>query len=132
MLKREDFLPLRKSKEIKNKLLLALTGAAAGLLNGLFGGGGGIIVVPALTALLSVPQKQAHATAILIILPVTALSVAIYLFGNKPDFSLLIPSAIGVALGGALGAKLLGKMPQEIVGMIFSAVLFYAGVRMIL
>ena len=43
------------------------------------------------------------------------------------DFSVLIPTALGVTFGGFLGAKLLGKLPQKTVGILFGCLQVFAG-----
>ena len=63
-------------------LALVLAGAGIGFINGFLGGGGGILVVCALLAILKMPQKEAHATAILVILPITLVS-ALVMIRNK-------------------------------------------------
>ena len=72
-------------------------------------------------------EKEAHATAILLILPVSFLSFLFYFFKGRYDFSVLIPTAIGVTAGGFLGAKLLGKLPAKIVNLAFAFLQLIAG-----
>ena len=72
--------------------------------------------------------KQAHATAILLILPIAGVSVILYIFRGLYDVSVCIPVAIGVTLGGLLGAKLLGKLPMRLVRWIFILLQAVAGV----
>jgi uncharacterized membrane protein YfcA len=101
-------------------------GALTGLANGLFGGGGGMLAVPLLQQT-GYSQKQAHATAILVILPVSALSFLIYFLSGLYDFSVLVPVAVGVTAGGILGAWGLGKLPEKTVRVLFSILQFLAG-----
>lgn len=124
---------LQNNKPTKKKEIFyeCITGSVTGLVNGLFGGGGGMIVVPILTMLLNVPPKVAHATAILVILPLSVASGVFYaLFGNI-DFSIAIPVGIGVVVGGIIGAFLLSKLSSKIVIIIFSVVMAVAGVKML-
>jgi len=109
-----------------------LSGLAVGGVNGLFGGGGGMIAVPLLSDVLGYNQKEAHATAIFVIAPVCAVSVITYVINGYADLSVLVPSTIGNVLGGLLGAKFLGKLPKILVQLAFVAVMLVAGVRMIL
>jgi uncharacterized membrane protein YfcA len=104
-------------------------GGAVGLANGLFGGGGGMIAVPMLQKT-GLEEKRAHATAILLILPVSLLSFFFYAWKGLYEFSVLIPTALGVTAGGALGAWLLGKLPVKIVNIIFACLQAAAGVSM--
>lgn len=121
-----------KKRDKKQTLFSVVTGATAGLINGLFGGGGGMIVVPMLVALLKKEPKTAHATAILIILPLSIASGLFYVaFGNL-QLNVGIPVAIGVVAGGAIGALLLSKLSSKWIVVIFSVVMAAAGVKMLL
>ena len=109
------------------KLRQISCGVAVGMANSLFGGGGGMIAVPMLSGT-GMSEKRAHATAILLILPVSFVSFLFYAFRGFCDFSVLIPTALGVSVGGALGAKLLGKLPVKTVNLLFAALQAAAGV----
>lgn len=103
-------------------------GALLGIANGLLGGGGGMIAVPLLEKRL--PARCAHATAIAAVLPASLLSACVYvLFGFVP-MSLFVPTALGVGLGGYLGAKLLAGSSPRAVSLAFSLVMLAAGLRM--
>ncbi len=110
------------AKQVKGTLVGGATGAA----NSLFGGGGGMLAVPLLQKF-GYEEKTAHATAILVILPVSLFSFILYAVRGLYDFSVLIPTAIGVSVGGLLGAKLLGKMPVKTVNLLFAALQAVAG-----
>ncbi len=101
-------------------------GVAVGLANSLFGGGGGMLAVPLLLTT-GYQEKTAHATAILVILPISLFSFLLYLFRGLYNFSVLIPSAIGVTVGGILGAKLLDKMSTKKVSLLFAVLQAVAG-----
>ena len=123
----------QKCNSNKKSILLSITtGGIAGLINGLFGGGGGMIVVPMLTALLNCPPKKAHATALLIILPISIVSGLFYLASGSFKLSVGIPVTIGVVIGGTVGALLLSKLSSTWVVVIFSIVMAAAGVKMLL
>ena len=72
-------------------------------------------------------EKRAHATAILVILPVSLLSFILYTLRGFYNPQVLIPTAIGVTFGGFLGAKLLGKLPVKAVNLVFAALQAAAG-----
>ena len=117
-----------EEKTLKNAQRL-LCGGAVGAANSLFGGGGGMIAVPMLQST-GLDEKRAHATAILLILPVSLLSFFFYARKGLYDFSVLIPTSIGVTAGGILGAKLLGKLPVKTVSLLFAVLQAAAGVFM--
>jgi uncharacterized membrane protein YfcA len=106
-------------------------GVGIGGANAVFGGGGGMLAVPALR-LLGYEEKQAHATAIAVILPVSALSFLWYFLGGVYDVHVLIPTALGTLVGGLLGAKILGFLPQKAVGYAFAALQALAGFWMLI
>ena len=120
---------LSSKKKAKNKILQVITGLLAGTVNGLFGGGGGMIVVPMLGFLLGYDKKTAHATAILIILPISLISGLIYGITGYFDASVAIPVIIGTVTGGAVGAVFLSRISSKFVAVIFSALMMFAGVK---
>ena len=115
---------MEQSKTLAGKRLLC--GGLVGAANSLFGGGGGMIAVPLLTKT-GLREKTAHATAILVILPVSLFSFILYAIRGYYEPTVLVPTAIGVSVGGALGAKLLGKLPTKTVNLIFAALQLLAG-----
>lgn len=116
----------------KNKILIAIVGGIfIGFLNGFFGGGGGMIVVPLLVFLLKLTEKEAHATAIFIILPMCVASSIIYMLQQNVDYIQLMWSVIGFIVGGIIGALLLKKINNKILRIIFSAIMVLAGVRLL-
>ncbi|MDE7306220.1 MAG: sulfite exporter TauE/SafE family protein [Clostridia bacterium] len=106
-------------------------GLLTGLVNGLFGGGGGMVAVPLLRSMLGYEDKQAHATAIFIIAPICAASALIYIINGYARLDVIIPAAIGSVAGGLLGAVFLEKFPKTIINYVFIALMFAAGIRMI-
>lgn len=117
--------------KLKKKLLLILAGAVTGFSNGFFGGGGGMIVVPILTLLLGLEEKNAHATAIAIILPTSIISATVNLINGNFDLSVGIPTVIGVFIGGIIGALLLKVINNKLLVKIFCVVMVIAGVKLL-
>ena len=120
-----------KSESNKEKVLAIITGCVAGLANGLFGGGGGMVVVPMLVYFLSYQNSFAHATAILIILPISILSSILYASFGIVNLKILLPVGAGVVFGGVLGALLLNKISNKWISVIFSLVMAFAGLKML-
>ena len=130
MKSKKKTLKIKKSDEMK-KIYACFVGALAGLVNGLFGGGGGMLVVPLLIFLLGIEVKKAHATAILVILPISIVSGLLYAAHVNLQPSIAIPVSIGVVIGGGIGALLLPKLSNKIVIVIFSIVMAIAGGKML-
>jgi len=121
-------LPINKKERQNNLFLILVLGAIIGFINGFFGGGGGMICVPVLTSILKLPEKIAHATTILIILPMCLFSLGIYFFKSSLDFLGALPILIGFVVGGVIGAIALKKISNEILKLIFDIIILVAGV----
>lgn len=118
----------------KKKTLLksSVIGALVGFCNGLFGSGGGTVAVPVMEKFLGVEEHKAHATAIAIILPLTAVSTVLYIYKGFFDFTLSWQVSLGGVAGGLLGAYLLKKIPSKILRKIFGVFIMAAAVRMVI
>lgn len=116
----------------KNFCISATVGFITGLANGLFGSGGGTVVVPCMERFLGVSAHKAHATAIAIILPLSILSMLIYSRNYAFDWSDIISVSLGGMVGGFVGARFLKKVPGKWLHKIFGIFMIAAAVRMIL
>ena len=115
----------------KGKLLLILSGAVIGMLNGFFGGGGGMVCVPILQKVLGLDAKSSHATAIVVIFPLSLMSAFIYVLNGYIKSFPLVTIGAGVVLGGLLGAFALKFLPPKAVRIIFAVIMFVGGIRLI-
>ncbi len=118
-------------KKVK-KIYIVLFGALIGVINGFFGGGGGMIVVPLLTKMFGLEQKKAQATALFIILPISLVSSIVYLCYHSINFSEGWPVIVGIIAGGVIGATMLNKMNNKVVKGIFIFFMFLGGVGMLI
>lgn len=109
-----------------------LSGAAAGLVSGLFGGGGGTVLVPLLTGWCKMEQKQAFANCVAVIFPLCVLSAVIYLLRTGLRLVTALPYLVGGLAGGFVGGKLFGKVSAPWLRRIFGVFLVYGGVRYLL
>lgn len=109
-----------------------ISGAAAGLVSGLFGGGGGTVLVPLLTAWCKMGQKRAMANCVAVIFPLCALSAVIYLLRLGLHLLTALPYLMGGLAGGLLGGKLFRRVPGPWLRRIFGVFLVYGGVRYLL
>lgn len=116
----------------KNKFFkTAIIGVVVGLCNGLFGSGGGTVVVPAMEKFLDMEEHKSHATAIAVILPLTVVSAVLYIYKGFFDFSLAWQVSLGGVVGGAIGAFLLKKISAPLLRKIFGVFIMAAAVRMV-
>ena len=120
---------MREAKFALWKVLL--TGALAGFVNGFFGAGGGMLVVPLLIVLVGLADKQAFSSAISIILPLTIVSLVIYAKNGALDIKAALPYLLGGAGGGVLAGLWFRKIPAKALHLILGGVILAGGVRLI-
>ena len=105
-----------------------MAGGLAGVANGLFGGGGGSVLVPLLTKYCGLDQRRAFATSVAVILPLCVLSVAVYLFRGGLDIMAALPYLAGGTVGGWAGGRWFKGMKMTWLRRAFGLLLFYGGV----
>lgn len=114
---------------MQKKTFYHLAGAAAGLVNGLFGGGGGMVLVPLLLRPQELKDKEVFASAVAIIFPICAVSFLAQLFFVDFPWARAVPYLIGGAVGGIIGGKLFRKMPPLWLKRIFALFILYGAWR---
>lgn len=110
----------------------ALAGALAGIANGFFGGGGGMILVPLLVRRCGLTQRQAFATSVAVILPLCILSSIIYWFRGELDLMAALPYLAGGLIGGWVGGKVFKKVNMVWLRRGFALLILYGGVKALL
>ena len=112
---------------IKNTVI----GLFTGFINGVFGSGGGTLLVPILNNILKVEEHKSHATALAIIIFLSTTSSIVYISKGTYDIKLTIQAAIGSIIGGIIGAKLLCKVTGKFLRISFGIVMIIAALRMV-
>jgi len=116
-----------KSSRLTWKALVA--GAAAGLINGTFGAGGGMLLVPLLASWLKLDEKKALATCVAVILPISALSGGIYVAKHGLEDVNIWPFLIGGLIGGLIAGWTFGKVKSIWLRRAFALFVIYGGIR---
>ena len=106
-------------------------GAGAGLLSGLFGIGGGIVIVPALLTMLSMERRLAHGTSLAATVPVALASLATYSVSGNVDWAVAACLAVGAMCGTIVGTQLLQIIPKTPLTIIFIVVILLTAVRLL-
>ncbi len=117
---------------LKHKIILILSGGVIGFLNGFFGGGGGMICVPILQKVLGLDAKHSHATAIMVIFPLSLISAFIYVINGFISSLPLLTIGLGVVAGGILGSFALKFLPPKAIRLIFAIIMFVGGIKLII
>ena len=110
----------------------AVSGALAGAVNGLFGAGGGMVLVPLLLGWVGVEEKAAFACSTAIILPLCLVSAGVYWLRGALDPLAALPYLLGGLAGGWLGGRLFRRIPAAPLRRVFALFLLYGGVRYLL
>lgn len=109
-----------------------IIGLIAGIISGFFSAGGGLILVPAFVYFLNLDEKKARATSLFCMLPMVLTTTFFYGKSNFIHWNVGIKCAIGGIIGGIIGAKLLNKIPNKYLKIIFTVFLLYAGISLII
>lgn len=111
-------------------ILLMITGLAAGVFSGMFGIGGGVVIVPVLILMLGFTTVQAVSTSLAaLLLPVGAFAVFSYYSAGKLDIRGAVMIAIGQLITTLLGAEIALALPGELLKQLYGIFLLYMGWR---
>ena len=105
-------------------------GLICGLLNGMFGSGGGVAAVPMLEGT-GLEAKKSHATSVALIFALSLATTISYLLGDKLDFGLAMQYIPYGVVGAVFGAVLLKKMPNSLLRRVFGVIILAAAVRIL-
>lgn len=112
------------------KLIPLMIGLVAGVLSGLFGIGGGLLIVPALVIIMGFSQKVATGTSLgALLLPVGLPGVLRYSIEGKIDFGVVAPIAIGIVFGAIVGATITLGLSDKTVRRLYGGFLFLVALR---
>ncbi len=114
-------------------VVIALVGLAAGVLSGLFGIGGGVIIVPVLIVFLGFTAQQAAGTSLgALLLPVGLFGAIQYWQAGQVNLLHAALLALGLLFGAFLGARLGLALPSEVLQRAFGVLLVLFGLRMLI
>lgn len=120
-----------KKFSTKQVLLLIGVGLLGGAINGLFGAGAGLLLVPLISLVTKLDEKKVHATTLASVMLMCIASSVVFFIHKQIDFKLTLWCLIGSLCGAVLGTFLLQKFKNKIINLIFSCLLIVAGVLMI-
>ena len=112
-------------------LVLAVIGAAAGVLSGLFGVGGGIVMVPALV-MAGLGQHRAQSTSLAAIVPIAIVGAIVFGRADSVDLGAAVVLAAGSLVGARGGALLMHRLSGALLTRIFGVFLIIVAMSMLL
>lgn len=108
---------------------ILLAGLSAGIVNGLFGAGGGMILVPLLAMISDVEDNEVFPTSVSIILPICIVSLLLSHDGSGITAGGLLPYLLGSAAGGILCGFWGQKIPTLWLHRLLGGLILWGGVR---
>ncbi|MGB9357412.1 MAG: sulfite exporter TauE/SafE family protein [Acidimicrobiia bacterium] len=107
-------------------------GAVAGIVAGLFGVGGGVIVVPGLVLWMALTQREASGTSTATIVASSAAAMVTFGISGSVDWRAAGLILIGSVVGAWIGAWIAERINERLLAIAFALVLAIAGIRMVL
>jgi uncharacterized protein len=123
--------PGERTLGARDAALTLAIGAVAGVGSGLLGVGGGIVMVPLLTALLAFGQHRAHATSLAAIVPIAAVGAATFAAEGHTDLALAASLAAGAIAGAPLGARLMARSGEGLLKTLFGVLMLVVAVELL-
>jgi uncharacterized protein len=121
--------PAEPAPPVPRALLL---GVAAGLLSGLFGVGGGIVLVPGLLVVAHLDQHRAHATSLAAIIITAPAALAPFAAEGAVSWPAAAALAAGGILGAVAGADVMRRVPADRLRLLFGVAMVVVAVRLLL
>ena len=114
---------------IKQRLGSGLSGAAAGAINGLFGAGGGMVLVPLLTKLTHLEDRAVFPASVVIILPMCIISLCMTYQAGSIPWDQTIPYLIGSSIGGVVAGIFAKRIPTLWLHRVLGILIIWGGIR---
>jgi uncharacterized membrane protein YfcA len=115
-------------KQINQSLVV---GILAGILAGMFGVGGGFLMVPLYVLWMGLDQRRSHATSLAAVLPIAAAGAIGYSASDYVDWNAAAALLVGSIVGALYGVRLLGKASLKFLQLGFAGLLYLSAMRLI-
>lgn len=109
-----------------------VSGALAGVANGLFGAGGGMVLLPLLRRLTGLDGHEGFASCVCIILPLSLVSAGVYALRGGHFALEALPYLLGGAAGGVIAGLTLRRLPTLWLHRLLGAFILWGGARLLL
>lgn len=108
---------------------LVVAGACAGAVAGIFGAGGGMVLVPLLAMLTDFPEEEIFPSSVAVILPICVVTLAVTALRGKIDYYAAFPYMLGSAAGGWLAGKWGNRVPVKWLHRLLGIFIVWGGIK---
>lgn len=108
---------------------MSFAGICAGAINGLFGAGGGMVLVPLLTRLSDLEDEEIFPASVSIILPICLVSLALTFHPDQIPWKTTVLYLLGSGVGGLLAGLLGKKIPTVWLHRLLGLLILWGGFR---
>lgn len=110
-----------------------IVGISAGVLSGLFGIGGGVVIVPLLVMIFGLTQQTAQGTTLAMLsIPVSLVAAINYTKAGMVDWKIAIILAVGFIVGGFFGSKFAVNIDGAVMKKMFAVLMIVLAIKMLL
>ena len=113
--------------------LFVLAGLICGIFSATFGVGAGIIMIPALVLLFSLPQKSAQGTCLAVMVPMALVGALRYKLNPQIELDIGVIGllSVGAVAGAWIGASIAGWLPASVLRKLFALIMIAAAIKML-
>jgi len=115
----------------RERLVAILGGAGAGAFGGLFGVGGGVLLIPVMTGLLKRTQHEAHGTSLAVIAATAVAGLVVYGAYSRVEWTTAVVAGLASLVTARFGARTAARMPSRELKLAFAAVLIALAIRLL-
>jgi uncharacterized membrane protein YfcA len=102
-----------RSWPVPGCVVVGIVGLGVGLLTGVFGVGGGFVIVPALVLALNVPMPEAVGTSLLVIMVNSLVALSTRLHADTVEWGVVVPFVLAAMIGVAIGSRTADRVPAD-------------------
>ena len=113
----------------KSRIRIALAGAAAGIVTGLFGAGGGMVLVPLLSSMTDLNDDEIFPASLSIIVPICLVSLTVTAITGQIAWKASLPYLFGSAIGGFCAGKWGQRIPVVWLHRLLGILILWGGIR---
>jgi len=112
-------------------ILIVFLGFLAGILTGIMGVGGGVVLVPMMVLILSVPQHLAQGISMVVIIPTVIVAMIKLRNSQLFNYKMALFLAIGAIAGSLISSNLVQYIDGPVLKRIFGVLVIYSSIKMI-